>query len=149
MESSLLLFRPAKPEDQAFLYNSWLKAYRNSKITREWPNDVYYPAQTEAITKILFTAGTILACSAEDPNQIFGYIVSQKIEGTQVVHFLYVKHLYRRLGIAKALLKRAFGEKYNEQETYTTHWLPRCKFFGWKRYQIVEAGGGSKPASTG
>jgi ribosomal protein S18 acetylase RimI-like enzyme len=131
-----ILMRPARPEDQAFIYNSWLKAYRNSKLTREWPNEIYYKAQAKAITQIFFAAKTIIACSAEDKSQIYGYIVFQKVSETQIVHFLYVKQVFRRLGIGKSLVEKAFGEQTDEQEIHTTHWLPRCRKLGWKRFDL-------------
>jgi len=44
-----------------------------------------------------------VACNASDAAQIYGYLVSEHMEGIQVVHFAYVKHSFRQLGIMNKL----------------------------------------------
>jgi GNAT superfamily N-acetyltransferase len=48
-------------------------------------------------------ATALVTCAADDPDQILGFLVH---EGP-VVHYLYVKELFRRKGLATALLDSA------------------------------------------
>jgi GNAT superfamily N-acetyltransferase len=61
-----------------------------------------------------------IAVSATDPDQIFGYIVSEP----GVVHYLFVKETFRRMGIGKALLTSALDDDCEFIYTFRT---PVCR----------------------
>jgi hypothetical protein len=44
---------------------------------------------------------------AEDPNHVLGYIVFARYKGFSVIHWLYVKHVFRNFGMGHELLKKA------------------------------------------
>jgi ribosomal protein S18 acetylase RimI-like enzyme len=117
--------------DFGFILNSWLKSYRNSKFAKGLKNETYYRNQGELIMGLLATAVTVVACADDDEDQILGYIVGQEpVDGPGYqVHYVYIKHLYRRLGFASALTKHLAGDR----AIYVTHWRPVCKKLGWRR----------------
>jgi hypothetical protein len=45
-----------------------------------------------------------VAVNPHDDSQIYGYIVSEIKDGILVIHYVYVKHTFRKIGIAKEML---------------------------------------------
>lgn len=112
--------RQAGQEDINFIFNSWLKSYRNSYATKNITSTFYFSEQHKLIERILKTAKTIIACNENDPSQVFGYIVADEVDGIFVIHYLYVKHSFRNLGIGKVLLN-AFDHDPSVASLYTHH----------------------------
>lgn len=75
-----------------------------------------------------------MVVNAQDQSQIYGYIAHQEIEGTQVVHYCYVKEPYRKLGLAKLLLEQ-IGVDF-DKPFFTTHRTNIVKTIE-KRHPIV------------
>lgn len=99
-----LSFREATVDDANFIFDSWLKSWKSSYFGKLMRAEVFYPNYREEISFLLSSAQVLLACSPEDPEHIFGYIVYEK---PQIVHYVYVKSTFKNMGIAKALFKRA------------------------------------------
>jgi len=97
--------RPASEADVDFIFNSWLKCGRQSQSVKSIQNEIYYYHQHKVIEGLLKTCTVLIACSAEDTLQIYGYLVCGKVENIDVIHFIYVKQAYRKLGIANLLLQ--------------------------------------------
>lgn len=97
--------RSATKEDISFLFSSWLKSFRDSgTMCRNITNTVYFESHHKLIERILRRASVNVACDADHPDQLFGYIVAETIDGIFVLHYIYVKHPFRRTGIGSALL---------------------------------------------
>ena len=62
----------------------------------------------------------LVACNPSDPSQLYGYILAGEEEGVIVIHFLYVKHTFRNMGIGKTLLD-AVGHSSDNAAVYTHH----------------------------
>ncbi len=58
-------------------------------------------AQLEAL---IDRASVLVACNPEEPSHIFGYLISEEDPVGPIVHYVYVKDLYRCTGIARRLL---------------------------------------------
>lgn len=97
--------RPAEVTDIPFVYNSWLKSYRDAPAVRNVPNSIYFDAHHKLIEGVFGSQGlnVWVACDAQESERIYGYLVAEKIEADVVVHFVYVKHSSRGQGIARAL----------------------------------------------
>lgn len=94
--------RPAMKEDLNFILNSWLKSYRSSPFAAKMINKVYFSNHQEVIKSILADNLITVACNPEDEGQIFGYMVFNTLPGNVLlIHYTYIKHTYRRMGIAK------------------------------------------------
>jgi ribosomal protein S18 acetylase RimI-like enzyme len=61
-----------------------------------------------------------MACNDEDPSQVYGYICAGNIDGIFVLHYIYVKHSFRNLGVGKSLLN-AFEHDVSNAAIYTHH----------------------------
>ena len=112
--------RPLTEEDYPFLYNSWLKSYRFSPFAERITNTIYFEDHHKLIEKIIDNSKTLIACNPSDPSQLYGYIVAGEEEGVLVVHFVYVKHTFRNMGIGKTLLD-AMGHDKEKAGVYTHH----------------------------
>lgn len=110
-ENSLFTIRPLSKEDVPFIYNSWLKSYRDSPMVKSIPNTIYYAEHHKVIENLLRQPGCLagVACNPEDANQIYGYVVGETLPGIPdpclCIHWVYCKHPFRGNGIAKALFQ--------------------------------------------
>lgn len=102
-----VVYRQATAADQAFIYNSWLKSFRSmSSWAKAIPAAIYFGNHKLVVAKLLEDSGVLIAANPDDPEQIFGYAVYQPTAGrVAVLHWLYVKHPYRRLGIGTEIYR--------------------------------------------
>lgn len=96
--------RDANSEDVGFVFNSWLRSYRNAQMVRGVSNTIYYNEHHKILERIVKTARVIIACDPEDSTKIYGYACAEFIDSIFVIHYVYVKELYRKLGIARLML---------------------------------------------
>lgn len=117
-------FRTLETEDESFIYNSWLKSFRNSPLAKPLCNEVYFRNHKLIINNILQRSTTLLACNPEDSSQIYGYIVYEMLRGVPIVHYVYTKYTYRKLGIAKQLFEATIKSKPLLISHYTSNLKP-------------------------
>ena len=89
--SPLLDIRAARQNDRAFIVNSWketMKAFWLAEMLKQ-------------IGRLSTKAEVRVACDKEDPDSIAAFAV---FEGP-VLHFVYVRQILRKQGIARDLLK--------------------------------------------
>lgn len=100
-----IVLRDAVPEDVSFIFNSWLKSYRGSRAVAGIVSSVFFAEHHRVLERIMKSCKVIVACNPEDTSQIYGYIVHEMVSGVDVFHYAYVKHTFRRMGLAKAMLQ--------------------------------------------
>lgn len=92
--------RPATPEDIPFIYSSWLKSFKHdSQLGKSMRSSVFFENYREIIDSILSRSEVMIACLAEDPFVILGYLVFSD----RVVHYAFVKEVFRGKGILTTL----------------------------------------------
>jgi len=96
--------RAANSEDVSFIFNSWLKSFRNSFFAKSIANEIYFNSHHKVIEKLIKESKITVACSESDPNQLYGYICAGQVDNFFMLHYIYVKHSFRNMGIAKSLL---------------------------------------------
>jgi len=119
-EKLVVKIRPALEGDVAFVFNSWLKSFRNTGLSRSVQNEVYFSEQHKLIERLLKESTTVVACNPTKPEDIFGWACFQWVDGIFVLHYVYVKHLYRNLGLANELLAES-AHDFSTAGLYT-HW---------------------------
>ena len=112
--------RPATQDDIGFIFNSWLKSYRNSHFAKFITNTVYYENHHKVIEQLVKDNEVKVACNENDPNQLYGYICAGRLDGFFVCHYIYVKHSFRAMGIGKSLLN-SFNHDADTASIYTAH----------------------------
>lgn len=101
VKASELLARPINTEkDINFLLSTWLQSYRSSDFANAIANDDYFPNHQILIMSILGheNNAVTVVCDPEEQDQIIGYIVFNT--KAPIVYYCYVKHAFRKLGIA-------------------------------------------------
>lgn len=97
--------RQAKPSDLNFIRDSWLKGHGASAFSKYMPKrEVYFKNHTPIVNGILDRASVLLCVNPEDLDQIFSYMVFEIIGNAMIIHFIYTKDVYRKLGLASILI---------------------------------------------
>ena len=102
-----ITIRDADPADVSFIFSSWLKSFRKGELCQGVDNAIYYSEHHKVIERILRRSTVKIACNPQDPSQIMGYLVYEKLDGIWVFHYCYVKHTFRNLGVARELARAA------------------------------------------
>lgn len=97
--------REALEGDIPFIFSSWLKSHRPGLICKHVDNTIYFSEQHKLVERLLKRSTTMVATDPADPATIYGYVTFERIEGILVVHYAYVKHTYRAMGVLRQLLK--------------------------------------------
>lgn len=105
-----LKFRQANAEDLKIVRHSWFESYRRGGKAPSVRFDCYDQGQNYIIKQCLAKSSVLIAYPVEVPDEVCGYSVRQN----DLLHYVYVKHAYRRLGIATQL---AEGSKVYTHET--------------------------------
>lgn len=98
--------RKAEQVDYAFITDSWMKSTRDEPWSGVIPNNMAMAVLVETIRQLV-TRGAVIhvACNPERENQVIGWLCSEPgRNGERVVHHMYTKRTFRRMGVAKQLL---------------------------------------------
>ena len=107
--------RPMTTADEGFVYNSWLRSFRKSM---EMDAKTYYFFQHRKIEKLLRDSRVLMAVHEDDPDQIFGWVCFAPFDEDYVVHYLYVKATFRKLGIGGRLMEALPEITWYTHKTY-------------------------------
>jgi len=96
--------RPAVETDLGLIFSSWLKSYwatRPPEMTAV-ASGLYFSDQGHhgVIERILGRTGAIVAHVPDDPDTIMGWACIED----DCLHYVYVREIWRRKGVAKALV---------------------------------------------
>ena len=125
---SLVLIRAGEENDEAFIYQTWLKGYLfGNPMNRGLDIGTFERNYRPVIGALLKRSTTRVACLKDSPNVILGYSVS---EGERL-HWLHVKEHMRKFGLAKLLLPKDFSavsHKTKQAETILRTKFPDIKY---------------------
>lgn len=102
-KSELVAIREGVESDLPFIYASWLKGLRYGNDTfGAIQQDAYFKCYHQVLERVLENQNTSIriACLKDEPDAILGYSVSTG----DILHFVFVKRSWRRIGIAKDLV---------------------------------------------
>lgn len=135
MKLKNISLREYEETDIPFIFKSWLVNFRASNYLEDIiDHDIYFEFHKRLVEKILSDSICLLAANPEDESQVFGYIAYRKIKGLNILHYIYVKAPYRRLGIAEFLLDFVFEKK--RQTIVTTHYTRMARVLR-RKWNIV------------
>ena len=123
--------RQASEHDAPLIFNSWLKSFRENGIARAVESSVYYSEQHKLIEKLLKRSKTFIAHEVGVPENIYGWACFERVEGILVIHYIYVKHSFRGLGIARELMKETEHDFANA--SLFTHWTNTAARIGLRK----------------
>ena len=110
--------RTANDEDLPFIFNSWLKSFRFSPFAEKITSTIYFSDHHKVIENLLKNSVVMISCNEDDPSQLYGYAVGSQVDGIFVLHFIYVKHTFRNMGLGKMLLD-SFGVDTENASVFT------------------------------
>lgn len=116
--------RQGNERDEALVYSTWLRgAKRGTYEAKRIRDAVYYARRHTLIEQILQRGGRVLvAHPSGDPDTVLGYLVLEDGGPDPILHFLYVKLPWRRLGIATQLIEHACPDPNRARFTTWTVW---------------------------
>lgn len=103
IKSDLIVIRDARPEDLNLIYATFLRSlYFGESWFTIIPKNIFMEHYHKVIDYIIKKPTTTIkiACQKEDHNEIVGYSL---YEGDKL-HFVFVKKIWRSIGIAKDLV---------------------------------------------
>lgn len=104
MSEPLIVIRAMRESDRRFIEASWFESYFKAlRLGFPTPFDVFKSGMNVRIKRLLEESDVYVAVANIDHDEILGYSVVSKDE-PKALHWLYVKALFRRQGIATKLL---------------------------------------------
>lgn len=107
--SEEVLFRPAEPGDLHYILKTWIRDFKRSPFAGPYTSKRLIVALKATIADILARGTVTVACSARRPQVIFGFVVYETNWPFPLVHYVYVKGLFRSMNIGGTLLSLALG----------------------------------------
>lgn len=105
-------FREAtRADDIGLVMDPWLTSFQNFSMSI----GMNYSVIRDMVTNKVVNSKTILAVNPEDDTQIFGFICYKR----GILHFIYVKEVFRKNKVAKQLMRYA-GFSNQNKSVYTT-----------------------------
>jgi GNAT superfamily N-acetyltransferase len=104
--------RPPTEKDYPFILQSWVRTYaRSFEEGPLWPRAIA-DAVHASVQRRLSRAGVEVAVATNPTNPwfIFAYVVFERTPDGPVVHWVYVKDMYRNMGIGSDLVAYARGD---------------------------------------
>lgn len=98
--NDLLIEREEEPGDRDFILASWLRSYRLSETVKGVDKSLYYSGQNKLASRILAGSEVKILAASEDPKTIVAWMCYR----FPVIHYIYVKQDFRRMGLASRLL---------------------------------------------
>ena len=92
--------RPATEADTRFVHSSWHTAYWKTSARKHLTRETYDAGQDRRIDRLLFESHVLVAFFPEVPDEILGWACMRG----DALHYVYVKAIYRRRGIATGLV---------------------------------------------
>lgn len=100
--------RPRQKYDDDFIYSSWIHCLGNIRPYCNLDKNWFTSAQHALISQLLERSTVVIAHDPEDENQIYGYMVCEPKKN--ILHWVYVKQLFRRAHIGTRLLEKALSD---------------------------------------
>ena len=114
-----IILRAQMPNDFPFIHRSWLKSFHPKAVL--WK--IYSSYHSKVIKRILEKATVVIAVNPKDDDQIFGFICYEP----DVLHYCYVKEVFRNQQIGQRLLEVAFGQSEDVMSSHFTKSLSRLE----------------------
>lgn len=129
MKPPPLGLRPAEPSDEALIFHSWCRSIRGHQPWNLMTADEFSIHHGAVLSPLLERAGALVAYEIDEHgvsyrDHVMGWICSELRNDYPILHFLFVKMPYRRLGIGTHLMEMAFEGVIGQQRIYVTHPTP-------------------------
>jgi GNAT superfamily N-acetyltransferase len=121
-----IAFRPYNPAtDLQFLFKAWISSYEKSPWAGTLPQHLSYSVHKATINQLIARGISVtMAVNPEDPDQILGFVAAEP----GLLHYIFVKDLFRRQGVASKLMASANFDR--SQPLLHTFRTPDARYLG-------------------
>lgn len=116
--------------DESFIYATWLKGlYFGNDWFKQIPQDIYFKNYHKVIEHVLAkpTIQVLVACFTDAEDVVLGYSISEKKENQVILHWIFTKAAWRKMGVAKKVCPQNITEV-----SHLTHLGRALKSKQWK-----------------
>lgn len=100
-----VLIRKAGDSDLGFVLSTWIKGYRYSPEVLRVGRRVFLKTHKERMRKLIARSSVLVCCDRQERDELFAYVVLERLNDGCIIHWLYTKPLYREFGLARILLE--------------------------------------------
>ena len=120
MGDSDFQIRDMRSSDFSFVIQSWMRHVRR---THSWlPSEAFFRLYERALISHLNRGPALVACNPSYHDHVFGYAVGGPWRASEgLLHFALIKPMYRKYGLARALLGR-LRRDLDVATLYPTSW---------------------------
>lgn len=111
MEEGNVLVRFGHDIDVGMVTSDWLKSFRDGYFNATVPNRVYYSQHHKILENLLEKSTVLVLCNANNPAQALGWMCYEVDANILIIHYIYVKEIFRRQGLATKLVKYVMDNK--------------------------------------
>jgi len=104
------LIRSPKQVDENFILSSYLKSFRCSNDNIRMTNDIYFYNFKKCINNLIKTARVAVLCDVNDEDLVYGYCIYDTYDEILILHYVYVRYTFRKLGFARFLFDEIVGD---------------------------------------
>jgi len=119
--------RPLLESDKPFIFSCWLKSFRDEVAFKAIPNERFFTMHKKIVEDVLNRSTIELLVDQKDPDHLFGFICYEIRNDSNLLHFIYIKTAFRRLGLAKKAIflciKDLDKPSYYTHQTYASPFL--------------------------
>jgi GNAT superfamily N-acetyltransferase len=138
----MLDVRYANADDRRFVKDSWFESYRRGGFAPEVGFDLFSEGQRKLIDYLLDLekgdCTVLVAYPTNTPDEILGWLCFE----LDVLHYVYVKSAYRKMGCAAGLMERAHGHfKFYSHQTRAGVQLAKKYGFRYNPYLTMKGTG--------
>lgn len=118
-----------------FVWETWLSSFRKSPWAGVVPNNLYKPVYLETMRQLVERgAEVVCATNPEKPGHILGWLCYERTsDAIPVVHYCFVKPLFRKRGVAASLFAAAGIDP--KQRFFYTFKTPAARYFPGGQYE--------------
>lgn len=91
--------------DLEFITASWLNHQRNSDFGKSMRKSVFYVEHSKLVKSALEKNQILISCSVENKEVIYSYLIGFAGKENDIIHFIFTKPNFRKMGIVKKLLE--------------------------------------------
>lgn len=111
---------PPEAEEYALVFDSWARSFRNSKYAGCIRNCDYDDVSRKAMSEIVDRGARVVVLvttTEKGDRRVAGYSVSEPDK--KLIHFIYVKRDYRRMGLGRLLRRDVVADSEHRGWRYT------------------------------
>lgn len=109
-----ILYRAYRATDLPFVLKSWIRSYARSSYAGPYDHEILPKAIKATILKLIARQSVklVIVSNSDNPDQIWGFVCYQTNQEYPILHFLYVKELFRGMGLGLGMVALAKENKH-------------------------------------